>query len=511
MRAFISLAFVVVTSACALEAGGEADEVEPADLRDNIAEQGLIDCTEHADTGYTSGDPFTISVVTVDGKPAEVDTANAYWVMQQAAAAEGVELRIVSGFRTMDQQEYLYGCYVNCNCNSCNLAARPGYSNHQSGHALDLNTSDAGVLDWLNRRGGEFGFSRTVPSEAWHWEWWGGGPGGGPCGASPECVADPNFGGCNGTVITHCDETNHVSSGDCGAFGAGCSVEGGTPHCVHPFCMMNLDGGETGTFCADNTKIGTCSLGVYTEGDCAAYGGTCSEAGGATHCVHFLCWTNLDGGEDGSFCLEGNKLGSCALGVYSETACGEGTTCGGEPGQARCVGPEEPAVVDDGQPPADEGDPQIGAQSERPKMKPSVEDGGCAQTSSSGAPLTLAALLAVLARRRRQARTTAALKRAVLLVLVAVAATGCANEVAPDEEEPFDARDNELDQGIYDCSERSDTGYKNGSSFPIKVVTVDGRPVQLDTANAYIAMQAKAKSQGVNIRIVSSNTSTAAT
>ena len=25
-----------------------------------------------------------------------------------------------------------------CNCNSCNLAAVPGYSNHQSGHALDL-------------------------------------------------------------------------------------------------------------------------------------------------------------------------------------------------------------------------------------------------------------------------------------------------------------------------------------------------------------------------------------
>jgi hypothetical protein len=92
-----------------------------------------------------------------------------------------VNLHIVSGFRTMQEQEYLYSCYTHCNCNSCNLAARPGYSNHQSGHALDLNTSASGVYSWLEAHGAHYGFARTVPSEAWHWEWWGGGPGGGPC------------------------------------------------------------------------------------------------------------------------------------------------------------------------------------------------------------------------------------------------------------------------------------------------------------------------------------------
>ena len=141
-----------------------------------------IDCAESQDTGYTSGTPFSITVVTVDGKKAERETANAYYVMAQAAEADGVELRVVSGFRTMSEQEYLYGCYVNCNCNNCNLAATPGYSNHQSGHALDLNTSASGVLTWLNANAASFGFERTVPSENWHWEWWGGGPGGGPCG-----------------------------------------------------------------------------------------------------------------------------------------------------------------------------------------------------------------------------------------------------------------------------------------------------------------------------------------
>ena len=104
-----------------------------------------IDCTKRTDTGYVRGNAFTIEVVTVDGKPVEVRTANAYMVMAQAAAADGVQLRIVSGFRTFAEQQYLYNCYINCNCNNCNLAAKPGYSNHQSGHALDLNTSAPGV------------------------------------------------------------------------------------------------------------------------------------------------------------------------------------------------------------------------------------------------------------------------------------------------------------------------------------------------------------------------------
>ena len=155
--------------------------------RDPLA---AIDCAEHTDTGYVKGDPFTITVVTVDGKPVEVDTANAFYQMAQAAAKAGVTIKVVSGFRTMDEQKYLYNCYINCNCNNCNEAAKPGYSNHQSGHALDLNTGGAGVLNWLNAHGNTYGFSRTVPSEDWHWEWWGGGPpASGPCGV-PEFRAE---------------------------------------------------------------------------------------------------------------------------------------------------------------------------------------------------------------------------------------------------------------------------------------------------------------------------------
>jgi len=79
--------------------------------------------------------------------------------------------------------------------------------------------------------------------------------------ADPQCIADPNTGGCNGTVVTACDTTGHLGSGDCGFFGAGCSTEGGHPHCVHPYCPINLDGAEDGSFCNGETKLDTCALG----------------------------------------------------------------------------------------------------------------------------------------------------------------------------------------------------------------------------------------------------------
>jgi hypothetical protein len=168
----------------AVSACGPVPEAEGPPDGINSVQQALssINCTESTDTGYVQGSPFTITVVTVDGKKAEVKSANAYYVMAVAASKAGVNLKVVSGFRTMAEQTYLYNCYKCCCCNNCNLAAKPGYSNHQSGHAFDLNTGASGVLSWLNNHAAAYGFKRTVPSESWHWEWWGGGPGGGPCG-----------------------------------------------------------------------------------------------------------------------------------------------------------------------------------------------------------------------------------------------------------------------------------------------------------------------------------------
>ncbi len=125
----------------------------------------ITSCTRT--TGYQSGSPRSICVATVDGKQVEINTANAFLAMRTQARRDGVNIYIVSGFRTMEHQRYLYQLYLS---GRGNLAAPPGYSNHQNGLALDLNTSDWGVYNWLARNGARYGFRRTVPSEEWHWE-----------------------------------------------------------------------------------------------------------------------------------------------------------------------------------------------------------------------------------------------------------------------------------------------------------------------------------------------------
>ena len=182
-------------------------EQEPESFK--TVEQGLISCATHQDTGYRSGNPFTITLVTVDGQPVERNTANAFSVMAAAAAGAGVQIRVNDGFRTPQEQQYYYNCYVTCSCNSCNAAAAPGYSNHQSGSALDLNTSSGGVYNWLSANGASYGFHRTVPSEAWHWEYQGGGPGGGPCVDSCDRTAGPFTFSCDGPQAgMHCANVN---------------------------------------------------------------------------------------------------------------------------------------------------------------------------------------------------------------------------------------------------------------------------------------------------------------
>lgn len=157
------------------DAGGvEEDDdlaVRSSDL--SVRQQGLItSCNKRRMAAYSRGTRLPdIEVIQMDGKNVGLNTASAYEKMRIAAARSGVNLRIVSGLRTMDEQTYLYNCYRTKRCNNGNLAARPGYSNHQNGLALDLNTRDRGVLNWLNRNGANYGFRRTVRSEPWHWEY----------------------------------------------------------------------------------------------------------------------------------------------------------------------------------------------------------------------------------------------------------------------------------------------------------------------------------------------------
>lgn len=101
----------------------------------------------------------------------EVEAALFFTWMRTAAQKDGVELEIRSGFRTFREQRRLYRCFVECTCNGCRRAARPGYSPHESGRAIDLSVRDHRVRRWLRRHARRFGFVRTVKSEPWHFEY----------------------------------------------------------------------------------------------------------------------------------------------------------------------------------------------------------------------------------------------------------------------------------------------------------------------------------------------------
>jgi D-alanyl-D-alanine carboxypeptidase len=133
------------------------------------AERGLA---AQAVQGTQDGRRVALAVVPLDADArvyAEVRTALAFLQMADAARLAGLELQVTSGYRTYAAQAELFRLY---RFGMGPLASRPGTSNHESGHALDIESQKLGVRLWLRRHAGRFGFQRTVPSERWHWEHW---------------------------------------------------------------------------------------------------------------------------------------------------------------------------------------------------------------------------------------------------------------------------------------------------------------------------------------------------
>jgi LAS superfamily LD-carboxypeptidase LdcB len=122
-------------------------------------------------TGYRNGEKTQIKVVEVGGAEAELHTAIAFRAMAKAASKAGVDLRIRSGYRSHAKQTKLYKKFQK---GQGNLAARPGFSNHESGRALDLYITEYKVYAWLESHASTYGFQRTVSGEPWHWEYLGG-------------------------------------------------------------------------------------------------------------------------------------------------------------------------------------------------------------------------------------------------------------------------------------------------------------------------------------------------
>lgn len=121
--------------------------------------------------GYWKGRAVELDLIGIGGGHyLRRDAAFRFFEMREAAWKDGVSLQVNSSFRSHEKQQELYAMY---RAGTGSLAAKPGYSNHQSGIAVDIESSGGtnAAFRWLTQNASDFDFRRTVPSEPWHWEY----------------------------------------------------------------------------------------------------------------------------------------------------------------------------------------------------------------------------------------------------------------------------------------------------------------------------------------------------
>ncbi len=116
--------------------------------------------------------------------------AEAWRAMQAAALEDGIQLLVVSGFRSVDYQRALIQRKLDRGMSiaaALKINAAPGHSEHHTGRALDITAPDCPALEqgfetttafaWLKAHAGEHGFRLSYPRdnphgisyEPWHW------------------------------------------------------------------------------------------------------------------------------------------------------------------------------------------------------------------------------------------------------------------------------------------------------------------------------------------------------
>jgi hypothetical protein len=95
------------------------------------------------------------------GKPMRPDTAQAFDRMAKAAAADGVQLIVVSAFRSDAEQAVLFARHPDPK-----WVAPPGKSLHRLGTEIDFGPASA--YAWLDANAPRYHFVRRYPWEPWH-------------------------------------------------------------------------------------------------------------------------------------------------------------------------------------------------------------------------------------------------------------------------------------------------------------------------------------------------------
>ena len=149
----------------------------------------LVASTEIAWSGGVPLGPIVLKFVgkAPNGKDVYLaeDVADKFLAMKEDAKKAGIDLVPVSGFRGMAKQTALYtaalakaAAYGMLPGKTEPPTAKPGFSNHQSGKAVDIavgmtlkewrDGKRTAIYNWLESNAIKYGFKR-LPSEPWHY------------------------------------------------------------------------------------------------------------------------------------------------------------------------------------------------------------------------------------------------------------------------------------------------------------------------------------------------------
>ena len=191
----------VIALNTAMAAGCTDIEDTPAETADNTELEIPEDHTSVTANGYVikriNGVTYVDGIIIANKTftlPASYDpgirreAVDSFMEMQSAAAADGVSLFVISGYRSYYKQKSVHSGWISIDGEekADTYSARAGYSDHQTGYTYDLNSCDQSfaytpAAKWLAEHCVEYGFIIRYPDgkeaytgftyEPWHIRW----------------------------------------------------------------------------------------------------------------------------------------------------------------------------------------------------------------------------------------------------------------------------------------------------------------------------------------------------
>lgn len=176
-----------------------ADEpaaLAPADGESGDNSQQITEADLLGHRPYTVASADTLRAVTADGRVRlRGKAAEQFLAMQADARARGISLAALSGYRTFEEQKYLFfqikADRAQDARDRAKVSAPPGYSEHHTGYAIDIGDGSAPsthiqesfentpAFAWLERNAARYDFELSFPRdneqgisyEPWHWRY----------------------------------------------------------------------------------------------------------------------------------------------------------------------------------------------------------------------------------------------------------------------------------------------------------------------------------------------------